>query len=79
MKQLGIRLRALREGIGLSQSKFADVIGSTQSSINRYENGQATPTSSTQRTPSSTHHASMPTVGCSSLCSRLTTPSSQIP
>lgn len=37
------------------------------------------PTSSTQRTPSSTHHASMPTVGCSSLCSRLTTPSSQIP
>ena len=40
----GLRLRALREGIGLSQSKFADVIGSTQSSINRYENGQATPT-----------------------------------
>ena len=39
-----MRLRALREGIGLSQSKFADVIGSTQSSINRYENGQATPT-----------------------------------
>ena len=26
MKQLGMRLRALREGIGLSQSKFADVI-----------------------------------------------------
>ena len=44
MKQLGMRLRALREGIGLSQSKFADVIGSTQSSINRYENGQAAPT-----------------------------------
>ena len=44
MKQLGMRLRALREGIGLSQSKFADLIGSTQSSINRYENGQATPT-----------------------------------
>ena len=39
-KQLGMCLRALREGIGLSQSKFADVIGSTQSSINRYENGQ---------------------------------------
>ena len=44
MKQLGVRLRILREGIGLSQAKFADVIGSTQSSINRYENGQATPT-----------------------------------
>ena len=41
MKQLGMRLRTLREGIGLSQSKFADVIGSTQSSINRYENGVA--------------------------------------
>ena len=44
MKQLGNRLRSLRESIGLSQAKFADVIGSTQSSINRYENGQATPT-----------------------------------
>ena len=44
MKQLGSRLRALRESIGISQAKFADVIGSTQSSINRYENGQATPT-----------------------------------
>ena len=44
MKQLGNRLRALRESIGISQAKFADVIGSTQSSINRYENGQATPT-----------------------------------
>ena len=44
MKQPGMRLRTLREGIGLSQSKFADLIGSTQSSINRYENGQATPT-----------------------------------
>ena len=27
MKQLGMRLRALREGIGLSQSKFADPHG----------------------------------------------------
>lgn len=40
MKQLGMRLRTLREGTGLSQSKFADVIGSTQSSINRHESGQ---------------------------------------
>ena len=44
MKQLGIRLRTLREGLGISQAKFAETIGSTQSSINRYENGQATPT-----------------------------------
>ena len=44
MKELGKRLKTLRESIGLSQSKFAVEIGSTQSSINRYENGQATPT-----------------------------------
>ena len=43
MKELGNRLRALRESIHLSQAKFADIIGSTQSSLNRYENGQATP------------------------------------
>lgn len=41
MKQLGNRLRFLRESIGISQLKFTEVIGSTQSSINRYENGQA--------------------------------------
>ncbi len=34
MKQQSNRLRSLRESIGLSQVKFADVIGSTQSSIN---------------------------------------------
>ena len=44
MKQLSMRLRALREGNGLSQSKFADVISSIQSSINRYESCQAMPT-----------------------------------
>ena len=44
MKQLGNRLRTLREGLGISQAKFAEIIGSTQSSINSYENGQATPT-----------------------------------
>jgi len=43
MKELGNRQKILREGAGLSQAKFAEVIGSTQSSINRYENGQATP------------------------------------
>lgn len=37
MKQLGNRLRTLREGLGISQAKFAEIIGSTQSSINRYE------------------------------------------
>lgn len=43
MKELGNRLRALRESVGLSQAKLALEIGSTQSSINRYENGQAAP------------------------------------
>ena len=43
MKELGKRLRALRESVGLSQSKLAVEIASTQSSINRYENGQSAP------------------------------------
>ncbi len=43
MKEMGKRLKALREGIGISQAKMAEAIGSTQSSINRYENGQSTP------------------------------------
>ena len=43
MKEVGKRLKALRESIGLSQVKMAEAIGSTQSSINRYENGQAKP------------------------------------
>lgn len=33
----------VRESAGLSQAKFAQEIGSNQSSINRYENGQAAP------------------------------------
>ena len=44
MKETGKRLKALREGIGISQAKLAEALGSTQSSINRYENGQASPT-----------------------------------
>ena len=43
MKELGKRLRALRESVGLSQAKLALEIDSTQSSLNRYENGQSTP------------------------------------
>lgn len=44
IKQLGSRLCSLRESIGPSQARFADVIGSTQSSINRYENRKTIPT-----------------------------------
>ena len=38
MKEVGKRLKALRESVGFSQLKMAEAIGSTQSSINRYEN-----------------------------------------
>ena len=44
MKEVGKRLKYLREGIGVSQDKLANMLGSTQSSINRYENGQSEPT-----------------------------------
>ncbi len=43
MKEIGKRLRALREGAMLSQVKMAEAIGSTQSGLNRYETGQSTP------------------------------------
>lgn len=44
MKETGKRLKYLREGIGVSQEKLAKMLGTTQSSINRYENGQSEPT-----------------------------------
>lgn len=43
MKEIGKRLKNLREGIGISQEKLAKLLGTTQSSINRYENGQTEP------------------------------------
>ena len=43
MDKVGNRLKALRQGAMLSQIKMAEAIDSTQSSINRYENGQSTP------------------------------------
>lgn len=43
MQEIGKRLKLLRESIGFSQVKMAEAIESTQSSINRYENGQSTP------------------------------------
>jgi len=44
MKAMGERLKALRESMKLSQTKMADLLGLKQSSINRYEQGTATPT-----------------------------------
>jgi DNA-binding XRE family transcriptional regulator len=49
MEFVGQRLRELREGVGLSQNKFAGMIGVRQSSINRYENGQSVPSIQTFR------------------------------
>ena len=43
MKELGERLRILREREKLSQVKMADLLGVKQSSINRYEQGQSAP------------------------------------
>ena len=43
MKQVGERMRFLREGIKLSQAKLAAIIGTTQASINRYETGNGSP------------------------------------
>lgn len=37
------RLRQLRESVKFSQAKIAGIIGTTQASINRYETGQASP------------------------------------
>lgn len=43
MKEVSDRLRLLRESLKLPQTKIAEMVGTTQSSINRYENGQSSP------------------------------------
>ncbi len=43
MKEVGERLRTLREGMKLSQSSLAKMIGTTQASINRYETATSAP------------------------------------
>lgn len=42
-EQIGERLKSLRVGVQLSQAKLAGLLGTQQSSINRYEQGQAVP------------------------------------
>ena len=44
MQEVAERLRHLREGVKLSQMKMAEVVGVKQSSLNRYELNQASPT-----------------------------------
>ena len=42
-KKIGERLRDLRMGVHISQAKLASILGTQQSSINRYEQGQSVP------------------------------------
>lgn len=44
MKEVAERLRSLRESIKFSQAKMAEIVGVRQSSLNRYELDQASPT-----------------------------------
>lgn len=43
MQEVAQRLKSLRESISLSQAKIAALMGATQASVNRYENGQTSP------------------------------------
>ena len=43
MKEIAQRIRALRETAKVSQAKIAELIGTNQSAINRYENAQSVP------------------------------------
>jgi transcriptional regulator with XRE-family HTH domain len=43
VKEVGSRLRILREVVKLSQAQIADMLGTTQASINRYENAVGSP------------------------------------
>lgn len=43
MKIVAQRLRSLREGMKISQVKMAEYVSMKQSSINRYESGEASP------------------------------------
>lgn len=43
MSETANRLRKLREGLGISQVKFATIAGTAQATINRYETGFSVP------------------------------------
>lgn len=42
-EEIGLRLKALRSGLHLTQIELASILGTLQSSINRYEHGQSIP------------------------------------
>ena len=43
MQEVAQRLKSLRESVSMSQAKLAALMGATQASVNRYENGQSSP------------------------------------
>ena len=43
IQEVAQRLKSLRESVGVSQAKLAALMGATQASVNRYENGQSSP------------------------------------
>ena len=43
MQEVAQRLKSLRESVGVSQAKLAALMGATQASVNRYDNGQSSP------------------------------------
>jgi len=47
LKEVADRLRTLRTSVKLSQTKMAEIVGVNQSSLNRYELNQASPTMET--------------------------------
>ena len=49
MEIVSKRLKALRENVGISQNKLGKLVGLPQSSINRYEQGQSSPSAKTFR------------------------------
>lgn len=43
LNEIAERLKTLRKNVGLPQSKIAEILETTQTSVNRYENGQSAP------------------------------------
>jgi len=43
MIEVAQRLKTLRDSVNISQAKIATLMGATQASVNRYENGQTSP------------------------------------
>lgn len=53
------RLKVLRESLNISQTKIAELMGLKQSSINRYETGQSSPSFETMLWYADYFHVSM--------------------